>query len=236
MVTNYTAGNIVKDLKTYASPRRVGEKRRFGLSGGSVLGGPDKPFLRKLALDIKRVEKHPHQLAGELWQSGIHEAMILAGLIDDPKFVTEAQMERWVKDFENWGICDNTCGQLFDRTPLAYKKAIEWSGRQAEYVKRAGFTLMASLAAHDKKASDDKLLQCFPHIKQGATDERNFVKKAVSWALRQIGKRNLNLSKKALILAEEIGKLDSKAAWWVARDVIRELKKYQIIVKKGKAG
>ena len=148
-----------------------------------------------------------HELALELWNT-----RILAGMIDDPKSVTDIQMEDWVKEFNSWELCDQCCGNLFDKTSFAFTKVIEWSKRKEEFVKRAGFALMAVLAVHDKKASDEEFVRFMPHIKREAVDERNFVKKSVNWALRQIGKRNLSLNKIAIQTAEEIKTLDSKAA------------------------
>ena len=132
-------------------------------------------------------------------------------------------MERWVKDFDSWDICDQLCGNLFDKTPFAYKKTFEWSKRKEEFVKRAGFVLMASLSVHDKKAGDGKFEQFMPIIKKHSIDDRNYVKKAVNWALRNIGKRNISLNEKAIKTAEEIKKFDSKSARWIANDAIREL-------------
>ena len=132
-------------------------------------------------------------------------------------------METWVKDFDSWDVCDQVCSNLFDKTPFAYRKAIEWSKREEEFVKRAGFVLMATLSVHDKKADNKKFEQFFPIIKRESNDNRNFVKKAVNWALRQIGKRNLSLNKKAIKTAKEIQKMDSKSARWIASDALREL-------------
>ena len=143
------------------------------------------PFLRRMARDYRR----QHDLALALWETDVHEARIFAALIDDPKLVTETQMESWVKDFESWGICDQVCGNLFDQTPFACVNAIEWSKRNEEVVKRAGFVLMTQLAVHNKQMEDSAFLNYLPIIKRESVDERNFVKKAVNWALRQIGKR-----------------------------------------------
>lgn len=188
----------------------INTKKSFGVSVYEI---------RKLAKEIKR----NHGLAQKLWDTGIREARILASLVEDPKAVTEKQMEGWVKDFDSWDVCDLTCSNLFDKTPYAYKKAVEWSGRGEEFVKRAGFVLMAVLSVHDKKAGNKKFEQFFALIKKHSSDERNFVKKAVNWSLRQIGKRNLPLNKKAIQVAREIAKIDSKSARWIARDALREL-------------
>ena len=201
------------------SPRVAQSMARFGISTRDALGIP-MPTLRKLAREIGS----SHQLALELWKSGLHEARTLAALIDDPERVTEAQMERWAGEFDSWDVCDCCCGNLFDKTAFAYRKVAEWTRRREEYVKRAGFSLMAALAAHDKKTANNKFLRFLPLIKRESTDERNFVKKAVNWALRQIGKRNLELHRGAVETALEIKKLDSRSARWIAVDALRELR------------
>ena len=209
---------VIKRLKTWANPGNVAGMARFGINPQNTLG-VSIPSLRALAKEIGA----DHILALDLWASGIHEARILAGMIDDPAQVTSAQMERWVKDFDSWDVCDQVCMNLFDKTRLAHRKALAWSKRKPEFEKRAGFALMASLAWHDKTASDAAFLKFLPAIQRGATDERNFVKKAVNWALRQIGKRSRKLNREAIRTAREIQKLDSRAARWVAADALREL-------------
>jgi 3-methyladenine DNA glycosylase AlkD len=194
---------------------------RFGIKPKTQILGVSIYEIRKIAKKLGS----EHRLALKLWSSKIHEARLLAGMIDKPNKVTEKQIEKWASDFDSWDIVDQTCSNLFDKTPFAYKKAFEWSKRKEEFVKRAGFVLMATLSVHDKKATDAKLAKFFTAIKRGATDERNFVKKAVNWALRQIGKRNKNLNKKAIMLAREIDKIDSKSARWIAKDALRELQK-----------
>jgi 3-methyladenine DNA glycosylase AlkD len=144
-------------------------------------------------------------------------------MVADPRHVDEEQMERWVQDFDSWDVCDQVCYNLFDRTPFAYQKAVEWSGRSQEFVKRAGFVLMAGLALHDKRAADEAFAPFFPIIVREATDERNFVKKAVNWALRGIGKRNRSLNRQAIETARQIQALATPAARWNARDALREL-------------
>ena len=209
---------VIKKLKSLANPDYlagmahfvVNTERAWGVSAGRM---------RKLAKEIGT----DHKLALELWETGIHEARVIATLIDDPKQVTKSQMNKWVRQIDNWGVCDACCGVLFDKTPFAWSKAIEWSERKGEFVKRAGFVLMAALAIHDKKAPDKKFLPFFDIIKRHADDERNFVKKAVNWALRQIGKRNVVLNKKAVVVAKEIQKMDSPVARWIASDALREL-------------
>lgn len=164
-----------------------------------------------------------HLFAEELWASGIHEARILASMIDEPQLVTTQQMDDWVHDFDSWDVCDQVCGNLFDKTPCAYQKAIEWCSQEQEFVRRAGFVMMAELAVHDKKALDEAFLPFFPLIQRYADDPRNFVKKAVNWALRQIGKRNSHLRTLSLACADDILRMDSKTARWIAKDAIREL-------------
>lgn len=209
---------VIKKLKSLSNPQNVAGMARFGINPHHTLG-VSIPDLRKIAKEIGK----NHKLSRELWGSGIHEARILAGFIGDPQKVTEGQMEAWVKDFDSWDVCDQVCGNLFDRTPFAYKKAFAWSKRSEEFVKRAGFVLMAALSVHDKKAKDEQFEQFFPIIRKHSDDERNFVKKAVNWALRQIGKRNLDLNKKALKVAREIRKTGSGSAKWIASDAIKEL-------------
>ena len=209
---------IINKLQSLANPESVKGMARFGIKPEKAYG-VCIPDLRRLA---KQIGKN-HTLAGKLWSSGIHEARILAGMVDDPAQITESQMERWVKDFDSWDLCDLCCSNLFDKTAFAYEKAIEWSERPQEFVKRAGFVLMAVLAVHDKTAGDDQFKQFFPIIKREATDVRNFVKKAVNWALRQIGKRNRNLNQQAIKVGQEIKSIDSKVARWIAGDALREL-------------
>lgn len=209
---------ILKQLESLSNPEAVAGMARFGINPGNTYG-VSIPNLRKIAREAGK----NHLLAKQLWSSGIHEARILASMIDSPENVTEEQMESWVKDVDSWDVCDQCCSNLLDKTEFAYQKAVEWSKRDQEFVKRAGFVLMAVLAVHDKKAKDEEFLKFLSIIKRESTDDRNFVKKAVNWALRQIGKRNLNLNKKAIETAKEIQKIDSKSSKWIASDAIREL-------------
>lgn len=217
---------ILEKLQFYANKQNVAGMTRFGINPKNTFG-IKIPILRKMAKEIGK----NHSLALALWDSKIHEARILASMVDDPKLVSEKQAEKWVKDFDSWDVCDQVCMNLFDKTEFAYKKADEWSNREEEFVKRAGFVLMACLSVHDKTAEDKKFIQFFKNIIKGSIDERNFVKKAVNWALRQIGKRNLVLNKQAIKLAEEILKIDSKSARWIASDALRELKSEPIRAK-----
>ena len=210
---------IIKALKSHSNPKNVAGMARFGINSKNTLG-VSIPLLRKIAKESGK----NHTLAGELWASGIHEARILASYVEEPASVSEKQMDSWVKDFDSWDVCDQVCSSLFDKTPFAHRKAAEWSRRKEEFVKRAGFAMMAALAVHDKQADDAAFLKFLPIIKREAADERNFVRKAVNWALRQIGKRNKRLNTAAIKAAKEIEKLDSKAAKWIAKDALRELR------------
>ncbi|MGE5307739.1 MAG: DNA alkylation repair protein [Deltaproteobacteria bacterium] len=213
---DYTA--LIRRLKGLANPRNAEGMRRYGIRSRHMLGIP-MPELRRIA----RENGTDHRLALRLWDSGIHEAQILASMVDVPAEVTEAQMERWVRDFDSWGICDQVCNNLFNRTPRAYKKAGEWTERPEEYVKRAGFVLMTVLCVHDKKAQDTVFAPFLKVIGREASDQRNFVKKAVNWSLRVIGKRSLALNLKAVRKARELARSDSPAARWTGKDALREL-------------
>ena len=210
--------DILKKLKSLSDPKAVEGMARFGINPENTFG-VSIPNLRKMAKETGR----DRALAQQLWASGIHEARILASMVDNPKMVTEEQLERWVKDFDSWDVCDQCCMNLFEKTKFAYQKAVEWSSNDKEFIKRTGFVLMARLAVSDKKADDKQFEPFLPIIKRESTDNRNFVKKAVNWALRQIGKRNLNLNGKAIETAEEIQEIDSKSARWIASDALREL-------------
>ena len=216
-----TAAEILAHLRTLASPRDAAGQRRFGISPDVELLGIRAPVLRAIA----RAHRRNHALALELWTTGVHEARIIAVLVDDPKAVRRSQMELWVRDCDNWAVTDACSCVLFYQTPFAIEKARAWSGRRAEFVKRAGFALMAGLAVHRKELPDEVFLEFFPLIRREAGDERNFVKKAVNWALRQIGKRNPRLRLAAIAEAERIRRLDSRSARWIAADALRELRR-----------
>ena len=220
-----TYEQIVADLRAQKNPKNIEGMARFGINPKNTLG-ISIPYLRALAKQIKKdlpkvVERH--ELARKLWESEIHEGRILAAFIDDPELITNKQMDSWVAAFDSWDVCDQVCSNLFDKTNTAFEKAGQWAKSDREFVRRAGFALMAALAVHDKKASDADFTQFFPLIKKYSIDERNFVRKAVNWALRQIGKRNQNLHRLAIETAKEIGQLDSKSARWIAKDALREL-------------
>ena len=210
---------IIRELECLSNPEDVEGMARYGIN-------TEKVFAVRMP-DLTRIAKQAgknHELASKLWEADYTETKILACMIDDPQLVTEEQMEQWALAFNSWDVCDQCCMKLFRKTAFAYKKVLQWSQREEEFVKRAAFTLIATLAVHDKKQPDDKFEQFFPLIVREATDERNFVKKAVNWALRQIGKRNLKLNRKSILIAEKIHKIDSKSAKWIAKDALRELK------------
>jgi len=210
--------DVIRRLEALADPEAVKGMARFGINPENTFG-VSIPNLRKIAKEAGK----DHVLAQELWASGIHEARILASMVDDPKAVTGEQMELWVKDFDSWDVCDQVCMNLFSGVPLAEQKVFEWAERDEEFVKRAAFALIACLAWYDKTSGDEAFTRFLPVIVKGASDERNFVKKAVNWALRHIGKRNLTLNAAAVKTAEEIKQSDSRAARWIAADAIREL-------------
>ncbi len=211
--------DVLARLRALADPKHAAGMAAFGIRADRALG-ISVPALRRLARQIGR----DHALAEQLWSSGIHEARVLASMVADPRQVTDEQMERWAADFDSWDVCDACSCDLFDKTPFAYRKAAQWSAREEEFVKRAAFALMAGLAVHDKKAPDEPFLDFLPLIVRESTDDRNFVRKAVNWALRQIGKRNPALNLAAIAAAEEIRGADSKAARWIAADALRELR------------
>jgi 3-methyladenine DNA glycosylase AlkD len=172
-----------------------------------------------------------HELARELWQTGWTDARMLASFVGEPGKVTPAEMDAWCRDFDSWGIVDTVCFKLWDRSPHAWKKAQEWTTRKLEFEKRAAFVLMACLAAHDKVAGDDAFLKFLPLIEKGATDERNFVKKGVSWALRHIGHRSRKLHAAAVKSATRLAKSDDATARWVGKDALRDLQRPAVLKK-----
>lgn len=216
------AAEIIEKLKSLENPENIAGMARFGIVTKKTFG-VSAPVLKEIAKDAKKQSENRHELALELWETGVHEARIIAYLIDEPKKVSEKQMESWAKDFDNWAICDGTCGHLFCKTEFAYQKVFEWSETDEEFIKRAGIVLVAYLAVHDKKASDERIAEFLPILEKHANDERNFIKKAVNWSLRQIGKRNLNLNKLAIETAEKIKAQNTKSARWIASDALREL-------------
>jgi 3-methyladenine DNA glycosylase AlkD len=215
----YTVSSVLRELRALADPKVRVQMAHFGVHVENAFG-ISAPRLHRLA---KAIGKN-HALARQLWATGHHEARLLAALIDDPTKVTEAQMERWARDFDAWDVVDGTCCYLFVHAEPAWGKAVEWSRRKEEFVKRAGFALMAYLAYKDKAALDSRFLRLLSIVRREARDERNFARKAVNWALRNIGKRNVRLNRAAIRTAEQIRRADSRAARWVAADALRELR------------
>ncbi len=212
------AAAVVAQLKRLATRRYRDGMSRYAIPTDKAFGVP-VGLMQKLA---KRLGRN-HELAIALWDTGWYEARMMAAFLDEPERVTPAQMDRWCRDFDSWAIVDTVCFHLFDRTPQAWRKAKPWSRRREEFAKRAGFVLMACLAAHDKAAADERFLAFLPLIEDGACDERNFVKKGVSWALRMIGRRSPMLHATALSVAERLTESNETSSRWVGRDAVREL-------------
>ncbi|HQZ97364.1 MAG TPA: DNA alkylation repair protein [Pyrinomonadaceae bacterium] len=223
-----TAEEIISELRELADPSRTGVYERYAIRTKELLG-ISAPEVKAFAKEVKKLVSDRHAVAGELWRSEIYEARAVAYLIDDPKLVTPEQMDAWCCDFDNWATVDGACGYLFCRTPYAYEKAVEWTAREPEFEKRAGFSMMAYLAVHDKKAPDDKLAAFFPLIELHSEDPRNFVKKAVNWALRQIGKRSLTLNGLAVQAAMRTRQQGTTSAKWIAADALRELESAAVL-------
>jgi 3-methyladenine DNA glycosylase AlkD len=228
----YTFNETITALKSLARPGQLEGMAQFGIIGEGRLG-VSIPSLRRLARSIGK----NHPLADRLWRSRIPDAMILAAFIGEPEKLTSRQMDAWVKTIMSWDVCDQVCSNLFDRSSLAWTKIHEWAMHDREFVKRAAYVLIASLAVHDKEAPDARFIELFPFIRRGATDERNYVRKAVNWALRHIGKRNSRLHKAALGEARIIHRFPSPVAHWIAADAIRELENPKTIARiKARAG
>jgi 3-methyladenine DNA glycosylase AlkD len=213
-----TVEQVLQKIKDKARPDQLEGMARFGMTADQRLG-VSVPDMRKIAKEIGK----DHKLALQLWKTGVQEARIVAAMVGEPDKLSEEEMEAWVVDINSWDVCDQVCMNLFDKTPLAWKKIKDWSRREEEFVKRTAFSLIACVAWHQKDLKDQKLIDLLPIIKRESADERNFVKKAVNWALRTIGKKNKNLNKIALKTAKEIRQIDSKAARWIASNAIREL-------------
>jgi 3-methyladenine DNA glycosylase AlkD len=213
------ASEIIAHLRALRSERDIAGMRRFGIVAHGEQLGISVTRLR----EIGRPHRKNHALALELWASGIHEARVLATVIEDPAQTTRGQMERWVRECDNWAVTD-ALAFIFDRTKFAGEKAEQWSRRKAEYVKRAAFSIMAGMAVHRKELPDAVFLKFLPIIMRESIDDRNFVRKAVNWALRGIGKRNTRLRRAAIAEATKIAQIDSRAARWIASDALRELR------------
>jgi len=210
---------ILEKLESLKNPKNIDGMARFGIRPKVKVFGISIPEVRKIGKEIGR----DHELALRLFDSEIHEARILASIVAEPEKLTEQQIEKWIKTFDSWDVVDQICMNIFDKSKIAVKKIPEFAKRSPEFEKRVAFALIAALASHNKKTSDEDFIKYFLLIKKAATDERNFVKKAVNWALRGIGKRNLKLNKEAVKFAREIQKIESKSAKWIANDAIREL-------------
>jgi 3-methyladenine DNA glycosylase AlkD len=213
-----TLDDILTELRSHANAANVAGMARYGIASTNTLG-ISIPTLRAIA---KRTGRD-HDLALALWATGIHEARILAAMVDEPAKVTPRQMDAWANDFDSWDVVDGVCG-LFEQTRFAHDKVLGWSSHRREYVKRAAFTLIAYFAVHDKKAPDEPILRYLPIIRREAGDERNFVKKAVNWALRSIGKRNRACNAAAIRTAEQIRADGTRSGRWIAGDALRELR------------
>ncbi|MBI5648495.1 MAG: DNA alkylation repair protein [Ignavibacteriae bacterium] len=214
-----TLTRIITRLEALRNPVAIAGMARYGIHTDNTFG-VSAGELRALAKEIGR----DHMLALELWDAGIRETRILAAFVDDPAAVDRAQMERWASAFDSWDVCDGCCIHLFRKTRHAHDMAREWTTRNEEFVKRAGFAMIATLGVHDKKADDAVFVRYLDDIAREADDERNFVKKAVNWALRQIGKRNARLHPHAVAVAEQLALRESRAARWIAKDALRELR------------
>ena len=205
-------------LKRRGTKKNVEGMARYAIRAEKVLGvsvADIQSFAKQLGRD--------HELAAALWATGWYEARMMASFVDDPALVTSLQMDAWCRAFDNWAICDTICFHLFDKSPLAWRKVKAWTGRRDEFVKRAGFALLASLAVHDQKCPDERFLEALPIIEREATDGRNFVKKAVSWALRGIGGRNRALHEEAVAVAKRLAASEDSSARWIGKDAVKDL-------------
>ena len=216
--TRHTLEETIAKLKAFASDERRTSKAHFGIETAAALG-VTMPEIRGIA---KEITLDP-ELAGALWDSGIHEARILASLVDDPKQLTRARMDSWVAEMNSWDICDQACGNLFDKHPDALAISRRWIDRDEEFVKRAGFVVPTWHSVHHKKLPDDTYLPYFDLIERESSDPRNFVKKAVNWSLRQFGKRSAALHAPALALAQKLSQSDNATARWIGKDAAKEL-------------
>lgn len=212
------AESVLDQLNKKSTARDRDNLKRFGIDASDALG-VSMANIQALGRQIGR----NHALALELWKTGCYEARLLASFVDEPERVTAGQMDRWCREFDNWAICDTLCFFLFDRTPHAWSKVDQWSVRPEEFVKRAGLALLASLAGHDKKAPDILFLERLPLIERAAADDRNFVKKGASWALRRIATRNQELKQAVLEVARRLEESKAPAARWIGRDTLRFL-------------
>jgi 3-methyladenine DNA glycosylase AlkD len=214
-----STNDILKRLRAAGSAANVVGMARYGIRPAKAYGVAT-PVIRSIA---KELRNNP-DLASALWSTNVLEARMLATMIADPLQIPEEEVERWVREFDCWSVCDSACIGLLWKTPFAWRKVREWSRREPEYERRAAFALLAGLAVHDKKASDKQFRAALRLISKAAGDERNFVKKAVNWALRQIGKRNTGLREAAIDTAESLIATESRSARWIGHDALRELR------------
>ncbi|HEY7283279.1 MAG TPA: DNA alkylation repair protein [Actinomycetota bacterium] len=212
-------GEVVEELRAMSDPSQLTAMARFGIRTDRALGGIGLPRLRAIG---KRLGPD-HDLALGLWRAGIHEARLLAVFVDDPHEVTVEQMDAWAGDLDSWDVCDTCATNLFDRTPHAVGRLHAWADAESEFVKRAAFAMIAGLALHERRASDAFFVAFLPLVEREAWDDRNYVRKGVNWALRQIGKRNRTLNAEAVACAERVLAQGTRSARWIARDAIREL-------------
>ena len=227
-MSHVSVDDVAAWLKKAGSKKVRDGMARYGLPSEHAVGvsvGALKQYAKKIGRD--------HDLANALWQTGIYEARLLAAFVGEPARVTSAEMNRWCRDFDNWGVVDTVCFHLFDRTPHAFDKVAKWASRRDEFVRRAGFALLASLALHDKKTGDASFAKCLPLIERVADDDRNFVKKSASWALRGIGRRSPALHKSSLVLAQKLAAAPDPARRWLGKDVLRDLTKPAVARKFG---
>ncbi|MGA2593277.1 MAG: DNA alkylation repair protein [Bryobacteraceae bacterium] len=224
MTRSTSTVEILKRLRAAGSAANVAGMARYGIRPAKAYGVAT-PVIRAIAKD----HRHNPELAPALWSTGVLEARCVAALIADPQQIPEAEIERWVRDFDCWSVCDSACIALLWKTPFAWSKVREWSRREPEYERRAAFALLAALAVHDKKATDKQFLSALRLVRRAAVDDRNFVKKAVNWALRQIGKRNAALREAAIEVAEALIATESRAARWIGHDAVRELRRKTLL-------
>lgn len=225
--------DILNDLRQHASEAHLKKLAHFAIDDSTALG-VSMPNVRKVGSQLckaftKQELEARQQLSLDLWQSNIHEAQILASIVGVPQLVTPHQMDTWTATFNSWDVCDQACANLFQKTNFFLDKAFEYSYHEEEFIKRTGFVLMTQYALHHKKADDAMCLQFLTRIEEEAHDDRNFVKKAVNWCLRQIGKRNLYCHPFAIVTAQRIALQNSRSAKWIARDALRELNDEKII-------
>jgi 3-methyladenine DNA glycosylase AlkD len=210
--------SAIESLEQMGTKHDYDNLSRFGITANKAFG----VSVANIRLLAKRLGRS-HELAAKLWDTGWYEARMLTSFVDEPARVTPTQMDRWCRDFDNWGITDTLCFHLFDRTPHAWAKVAQWSDKRAEFVKRASFALLASIALHDKKAPDDPFLESLTFIERAAPDDRNFVKKGVSWALRSVGRRNAALHEASVALSQRLVASSEPAARWIGKDAVKEL-------------